>query len=158
MLFHSVIKGTLWGADQACKTDRQYNTALRKVEPYQPIKSQEPIQLSKIPNAKTDEHHVAPIERDDWPAPPALAAAYPELLREHRREARSADDRPSTGGKLPSGYTVDGQETSAGDRVNREIEELSKMTDSGAAQVSILSLFNNIRLSFRNIRSSALLS
>ena len=49
-------------------------------EPYKPVKTQEAIQLSKLPDAQlADDGHVRPIERDDWPAPPAPAAAYPEL-------------------------------------------------------------------------------
>lgn len=51
-----------------------------RTEPYKPVKTQEAIQLSKLPDAQPlDESHVRPIERDDWPAPPAPAAAFPEL-------------------------------------------------------------------------------
>jgi len=51
-----------------------------RTEPYKPIKTQEPIQLSKLPDGhRFDATHLSPIERDDWPAPPAPAAAYPEL-------------------------------------------------------------------------------
>ena len=55
--------------------------SLKKMEPYKPIKTQEPIQLSKIPDAQKDSNYVAPIERDDWPAPPDPAAAYPDLCK-----------------------------------------------------------------------------
>jgi len=49
-------------------------------EPYKPVKTQEAIQMSKLPDAQPlDKDHVRPIERDDWPAPPAPAAAFPEL-------------------------------------------------------------------------------
>ena len=49
-------------------------------EPYKPVKTQEAIQLAKLPDAQPiDKGHVRPIERDDWPAPPAPAAAFPEL-------------------------------------------------------------------------------
>ena len=51
-----------------------------RTEPYKPVKTQEAIQLAKLPDAQpADEGHVMPIERDDWPAPPAPAAAFPEL-------------------------------------------------------------------------------
>lgn len=57
---------------------------MRKIEPYKPVKTQEPIQLSKIPDGHTcDDGNLAPIERDDWPAPPAAAAAYPDLCTSH---------------------------------------------------------------------------
>ena len=62
-----------------CAGDRTYSDSLRQLERYKPDKSQEPIILSKLPDAKVQEGHVAPIERDDWPAPPDPAAAYPEL-------------------------------------------------------------------------------
>jgi len=51
-----------------------------RTEPYKPVKTQEAIQLAKLPDAQPlDAGHVRPIERDDWPAPPAPAAAFPEL-------------------------------------------------------------------------------
>ena len=51
-----------------------------RTEPYKPVKTQEAIQLSKLPDAQpVDKGHMRPIERDDWPAPPAPAAAFPEL-------------------------------------------------------------------------------
>jgi len=66
----------------ACSSlgDHEYVTTLRKIEPYKPVKTQEPIQMSKMPDAhKCD--GLAPIERDYWPAPPAAAAAYPDLCK-----------------------------------------------------------------------------
>ena len=39
---------------------------------------EEPIRLSRYPDGQKGDH-VAAIERDDWPAPPEPAAAYPEL-------------------------------------------------------------------------------
>lgn len=59
--------------------DQEYVITLRNIEPYKPVKTQEPIQLSKIPDAHASDGTLAPIERDDWPAPPAAAAAYPDL-------------------------------------------------------------------------------
>lgn len=59
--------------------DQEYVITLRNIEPYKPMKTQEPIQLSKIPDAHASDGTLAPIERDDWPAPPAAAAAYPDL-------------------------------------------------------------------------------
>ena len=51
-----------------------------RTEPYKPVKSQEAIQLAKLPDAQpVDKGHMRPIERDDWPSPPAPAAAFPEL-------------------------------------------------------------------------------
>jgi len=51
-----------------------------RTEPYKPVKTQEAIQLAKLPDAQpVEKDHVRPIERDDWPAPPAPAAAFPEL-------------------------------------------------------------------------------
>jgi len=40
----------------------------------------EVLQLSKLPDAhQPSDDEVPAIERDDWPAPPHPAAAYPEL-------------------------------------------------------------------------------
>jgi len=51
-----------------------------RTEPYKPVKTQEAIQLAKLPDAQLlDKGHMRPIERDDWPSPPATAAAFPEL-------------------------------------------------------------------------------
>ena len=61
--------------------DRTYADSLRHLERYKPDKALEPIQLSKFPDAKKHNGYVAPIERDDWPAPPDPAAAYPELCK-----------------------------------------------------------------------------
>ena len=53
---------------------------IKKKEPIPMIDSKEPIQLSKFPDAqKPDEGRTSAIEREDWPAPPAPAAAFPEL-------------------------------------------------------------------------------
>ena len=43
------------------------------------MNNEEPIKLSKIPDGTKENERLAPIERDDWPSPPAPAAAYPEL-------------------------------------------------------------------------------
>lgn len=108
--------------------DQEYVTTLRKIEPYKPVKTQEPIQLSKIPDGHTcDDGNLAPIERDDWPAPPAAAAAYPDLLREHRLQKRT--------GEATSSANED-EVDFADKKIERDIQELSKMSDSsGAAKV-----------------------
>lgn len=77
LLRSAVVKPEL---DVLVLGDHEYVTTLRKIEPYKPVKTQEPIQMSKMPDAhKCD--GLAPIERDYWPAPPAAAAAYPDLCK-----------------------------------------------------------------------------
>lgn len=78
------------------------------------------VLLSKRPDARVKS--LAPIERDDWPSPPEPAAAYPELLRE----------------KVPQQPTEEVK--SEEEKVSKEIDELSKMTDSGAAAVILRDL------------------
>ena len=54
----------------------------KKLEDYmeEPMKKAEVIELSRLPDSyKHEKEHMAPIEREDFPAPPATAAAYPEL-------------------------------------------------------------------------------
>ena len=47
-----------------------------------PMGKEEAIRMSKFPDAhKPEIPRPLPIERDDWPAPPAPAAAYPELCK-----------------------------------------------------------------------------
>ena len=63
-----------------------------RTEPYKPVKTQEAIQLAKLPDAQLmDKSHVRPIERDDWPSPPAPAAAFPELCTLSFFEITSCD-------------------------------------------------------------------
>lgn len=99
---------------------------------YKPDDKQEPIQLAKIPDAKKSEHYQRPIERDDFIARPEPAAIYPELLRDPRLRE-----------KFLRGDTVDGQsenkendpEIPANPKIEKEINELSKITNSGTAQM-----------------------
>jgi hypothetical protein len=126
--------------------DREYTNALKRFEPYKPDKGQEPIRLSKIPDAHKHVGYVAPIERDDWPAPPDPAAAYPELLRDRERHvvrrkstdivsdhADGVDDKENT--IVVNGGYNDVSEQIADVKMEKEIEELSKLKDSGAAKV-----------------------
>ena len=43
------------------------------------MRNEDAINMAKWPGGDKPEVYRAPIERDDWPAPPAPAAAYPEL-------------------------------------------------------------------------------
>lgn len=98
--------------------------------PYKPIKSQEPIQLAKIPDAQRFNcDHKMPIERDDFVAPPEAAAICPELLREvqFRRKSENGDCVDGDGNKE--------NEATSDPKTEREISELSKMSSSGAAQM-----------------------
>lgn len=48
----------------------------------EPMKNKEVIDLARYPdNVKYDAARQSAIEREDFPAPPATAAAYPELCR-----------------------------------------------------------------------------
>lgn len=94
-----------------------------KPEKHERGTKKELVHLSKRPDAQ--EKGLAPIERDDWPGPPEPAAAYPELLRE--KEFRK---------KSEGSGVVGGEE----EKVSKEIEELSKMRDSGAAAVILKDL------------------
>ena len=42
------------------------------------LDKEEPVRLSRYPDGQKGDR-LAAIERDDWPAPPEPAAAYPEL-------------------------------------------------------------------------------
>ncbi len=57
--------------------------AIKKKEPPPKMNNKEPIELAKFPDGQKHENEVkpAPIEREDWPAPPAAAAAFPEIRR-----------------------------------------------------------------------------
>lgn len=99
--------------------------------PYKPNKSQEPIQLAKIPDAQRfGADHKMPIEREDFVARPETAAVRPELLRDLSFRVTS----------MQNGDVVDNKENESEDTVPpdpktaREINELSKMSTSGAAQ------------------------
>ncbi len=47
-----------------------------------PMNKEEAIFLAKFPDgSKPEGYRRAPIEREDWPAPPEPAAAYPELCK-----------------------------------------------------------------------------
>ena len=53
---------------------------IKKKEPIPVMDNKEPIKLAKFPDAQKPEDGRPPaIEREDWPAPPAPAAAFPEL-------------------------------------------------------------------------------
>ena len=46
----------------------------------EPMRNRDVIALAKFPDShKRDDEAPLPIEREDWPAPAATAAAYPEL-------------------------------------------------------------------------------
>ena len=77
---------------QICQNFRQFclgenmsrSAQKKKLEDYleEPMKNAEVIELSRFPdNSKYETERVAPIEREDFPAPPATAAAYPELCK-----------------------------------------------------------------------------
>ncbi len=54
----------------------------RKMESIVPMANEEAIKLSRFPDATRHEvYRPPPIEREDWPGPPATAAAYPELCK-----------------------------------------------------------------------------
>jgi hypothetical protein len=72
---------------------------------------------------------LAPIERDDWPGPPEPAAAYPELFREKVYTKKSDE----SGGGDTTDSIGRARTPSEADKITKEINELSKMTDSGAA-------------------------
>ena len=59
--------------------DQKY-VVTRKMDSIVPMNKEEAIFLAKFPDgSKPEGYQRAPIERDDWPAPPEPAAAYPEL-------------------------------------------------------------------------------
>jgi len=70
---------TYWRVSGGSRSLFSFKSHVR-TEPYKPVKTQEAIQMSKLPDAQpVDKGHVRPIERDDWPSPPAPAAACPEI-------------------------------------------------------------------------------
>jgi hypothetical protein len=100
---------------------------------------QEMVNQSK--KADGDSSKLAPIERDDWPGPPEPAAAFPELFREkvYKKPDTAAED--DCGDVTDSGGRISRARTPAEElQMNREINELSKMKDSGAAAVILRDL------------------
>ncbi|KAK2158987.1 hypothetical protein NP493_1755g00025 [Ridgeia piscesae] len=125
-------------------------TVIKKDVGSPPLNKEEPIRLSRYPDAQKADR-VPAIERDDWPAPPEPAAAYPELLREHRRRhpsRRKSTDLVDGGAPVANnGDIVDeddevSEETEPIDpKMVKEIETLNKMADdSGAAKVMLREL------------------
>lgn len=56
--------------------------AKKRMESIAPMNNEEAIRLSRYPTAQKPEgDYRAPIEREDFPAPPTAAAAYPELCK-----------------------------------------------------------------------------
>ncbi|XP_052098533.1 actin-binding LIM protein 1-like isoform X3 [Mytilus californianus] len=83
------------------------------------LKNNEAIRLSMYPSAKKPAaNELEKIEREDWPAPPALASILPELMRQ-RRKSRGEKDEDS-----------DDEAPPEDPKIQREIEELSKFKDS----------------------------
>jgi len=101
------------------------------------VDKQEMISQSK--RADGDSSKLAPIERDDWPGPPEPAAAFPELFREklYKKEEGGVDVTDS-GGRVSRARTP--AEEIKLVKETKEIEELSKMKDSGAAAVILRDL------------------
>ena len=61
--------------------DQKY-VVTRKMDSIVPMNKEEAIFLAKFPDgSKPEGYRRAPIEREDWPAPPEPAAAYPELCK-----------------------------------------------------------------------------
>ncbi len=59
--------------------DQKY-VVTRKMESIVPMNKEEAVFMAKFPGGtKPEGPRRAPIEREDWPAPPEPAAAYPEL-------------------------------------------------------------------------------
>lgn len=83
------------------------------------LKNNEAIRLSMYPSAKKPAaNEVEKIEREDWPAPPALASILPEIMRQRRKsrgekDSDEEDDMPQEDPKI-----------------QKEIEELSKFKDT----------------------------
>ena len=63
--------------------DGKYSAPKARREHYSPMHSREVIKLQHYPNAQRERYGPLPIEKEDWPAPPAVAAAYPELCKEN---------------------------------------------------------------------------
>eukprot|EP00918_Siedleckia_nematoides_P094074 GHVU01206519.1.p1 GENE.GHVU01206519.1~~GHVU01206519.1.p1 ORF type:complete len:617 (+),score=61.84 GHVU01206519.1:111-1853(+) len=110
----------------------------RKLDPAVPMNNREAIMLSKFPNAAVpDKEFQAPIDRDDWPAPPEPAAAFPELLREH-----------PLGQRRKSTEELEAEEEKSFDpRIQKEIDELSKMPKCGVGKVIMRHLEKKGRVS-----------
>jgi len=145
-------------------------TGRRPGEPYSPIHSREVIKMQHFPSAQREKQGPLPIEREDWPAPPAVAAAYPELLRREGKKKRRRRVRPDgTLSENETDYTdydtdasvssdhrhvsvrVETEEEEEEDedeepepldpKTQREVDELEKMKDkSGAAKMVLLDL------------------
>jgi actin-binding LIM protein len=86
-----------------------------------------------VQNARRSDGGLAPIERDDWPGPPEPAAAYPEMFREKLVSGGGEVDGVVMRTGTPKSPVDDG-------RLSREMEHLSRMTDSGTAVVILRDL------------------
>ena len=65
-------------------SDATKGTTKKRLEDFmeEPMRNRDVIALAKFPDShRRDESDLAPIEREDWPAPNAAAAAYPELRK-----------------------------------------------------------------------------
>lgn len=107
--------------------DHRYINKKKQLEDVIPIGKEEMIRLAKYPDAqKPEAGHKAAIEREDWPAPPEPAVAFPELLREH----------PLGKGRSKSQEEVQVEEEVKIDpKIKRDIEMLATMPDSGVGKV-----------------------
>ncbi|KAK2148473.1 hypothetical protein LSH36_496g02039 [Paralvinella palmiformis] len=122
---------------------------IKKKEPIPMIDSKEPIQLSKFPDAqKPDEGRTSAIEREDWPAPPAPAAAFPELLRE-KKKGRSGRRSTTTSGAETTDTEIETEISEWEDepdsrpvdpKIQREIDYLLKHGGTGAARAFLREL------------------
>lgn len=79
---------------------------------------------------------LAPIERDDWPGPPEPAAAYPELFRAKVfiRKSESEGETVSDGVERAATPKSPAEEL----KMAKEINELSKMSDSGSGAAAVI--------------------
>ena len=72
-------------------------TTKKRLEDFmeEPMRKTEVIALSRYPDShKREEEQPLPIERDDWPAPAATAAAFPELRQCARKSLPSPAHLP----------------------------------------------------------------
>ena len=63
-------------------------TTKKRLEDFmeEPMRKNDVIALSRFPDSHKRQHEEPlPIERDDWPAPAATAAAFPELREQRMR-------------------------------------------------------------------------
>ncbi|CAH1783174.1 unnamed protein product, partial [Owenia fusiformis] len=111
-----------------------------------PLDNEEPIKLATFSGGHIPSPgEKAPVERDDWPAPPEPSVACPDLFRSNRPRHRRVDydDEIDEKYRIPSEErkkTRKEARVREDEKIDKEIQEISKLSKSGMGQAMLKSL------------------